>query len=148
MQKKLVFIMIGIIIGGVGVSIFWAKVIFYNKQRAKLENLVQCEELAFKVYQTGEINSSLISLNFIIDKLESYKKTLDPQSTNYNIFINDLGLTYGRLFVVYNRIYQQEKSEHAYQKAVELIGSKCNISSRKELNEVIKKIDKSAQNSR
>lgn len=101
-----------------------------------------------RISQTGEINSSIAVLNHIIDKLESYKKTIDIQSTNYNIFITDLGLAYGRLSVVYDRIYQQEKSENAYQKAVELIGSKCNISSRKELNEVIKKIDKSAQNSR
>ena len=36
--------MVGIIIGCVGASIFWAKFIFYNRQIMELENLAWWEE--------------------------------------------------------------------------------------------------------
>lgn len=139
-----VLIIIGSIIGGIGASIFWGRFMFRNMQLAELKNVVELEELTYRVYRGGDINSSIIAFNYLVDKLESYKRTADPKRPNYSIFVSDLGLAHARLFVLYDRAEKYNLAEKEYQKAIELIEK---VDSREELKQIIERIDKSARNS-
>lgn len=151
MRKKVLGISVGIVlvmILGIGTSIFWWKHMSYSAQIAELVNISELENVVFKIYKTNDFDSSVIALNYLSDKLKFYKETSDPKSRNYGTFITDLGLTHARLFLVYEAKGKQDLAEQEYQKAIELLGGKFKIGSRKELKKMIEKMDKSAQNIR
>lgn len=146
MRKYLLFtilIIFGAIIGGIGISIFCGRVASHNAQIAELENISELENLAFKIYKTGDFNSSIIALNYLSDKLE-FCKERSSKNPNCDTFITDLGLTHARLFLLYETNGKQDLAEQEYQTAIELIGGEFKVGSQEELKELIKKIDKSA----
>jgi len=138
MRKHLSYIIIfivGLLIGATLLSVVFMKGLSRISSINNMRNVTRLMNIAHKVYKIGDFDSSIAALNALVKELESYHKT--------DKFIAiDLGLTYARLFVVYERAGKQDLANQNYQKAIELIGSKFKIKSPEELKESIEKIDK------
>lgn len=140
----LTFIIVGGIIGGIIVNVYWIRFMTTYTELSEMEDVANLEELTFKIYSTGNYNNSIIALHDLSDRLEIYVKTLHHTNPNYAIFINDLVLTHGRLFLVYQRNGEQNLAEQEYQKAMKLIDKRWDIKSEKQLKDMIETIDRNA----
>jgi len=138
MRKYLSYIIIfivGLLIGATLLSVVFMKMLSRISSINNMRNVIRVRNIAHKVYKIGDFDSSITALNELVKELEPYQKT--------NKFIAlDLGLTYARLFVVYERTGKQALANQNYQKAIELIGSRFKIKSPEELKGLIGKIDK------
>ncbi len=145
MKKYLLYvllILIGAIIGRVTTNTYaLGKVLSDYMQIMETNSISDLEDCVLAVYSEGDFESSLIALNYYSEKLEYYKKSSKPESLKYDVIITKLGLTHGRLFLLYESKGEKDLAEQEYQKAIGFIGKKCKITSKDDLRKIIKKFD-------
>lgn len=101
-----------------------------------LMSVSDIENLSSKIYKTGNYESSIIVLNFLVDKLKQYENIVDKQDLISTLRI-DRGLAHGRLYVLYKRKSKEDLAQKEYINAIELLKEKYHITSEKRLKEAI-----------
>jgi len=151
MKKYLSYIatfIAGIVIGSGILTLIFIILWSHELDQNLRTNVSRLENMASKVYAIGDVNSSIVVLNELARNLENYRKIKGINKGIHNTITTDLGLTYARLFVVYERMGEKIIAEQEYQKTIELVGNKFKVNSPNKLKEIIEKIDKSTLNSR
>jgi hypothetical protein len=110
-----------------------------------LLNISDLEKLTYDIYSTGDYQSSVVVLNYLINKLRMYEELSDRQD-NLEILRTDRGLAHGRLYIVHRRRGEEEIGRKEYENAIMLLGPKYNIRTEDDLKDVIERIDKSKEN--
>lgn len=144
--SRIVIFIVGLLMGGIISSIVFTQFLYIEYFKDRL----QLGIIANKVYRTGEINASIVVLDNLANTLESYQKLIKTKKSKRAIedrdeIRQDLGLIYGRLFILYEKAGKQDLADHYYSKAKELFNSRCpdkkKIFSPSELKEFIEKVD-------
>ncbi len=145
MKKIIPFIIIGAVVGALSVTIFWSRFLAYHNKTERMIRIGGLENLVFEVYKTGDVEASIVALSHLIPKLRWYEAEMDPQDSDYETIVTDLGLSYARLFLLYEAKGSQKLADQKYQEAIKLIGERFKVDSKGSLRELIKQIDISAQ---
>ncbi len=140
----LALLVIGIIIGAAGSSIYWIKFFGTYTELMGSNNISDLTNFALKICETGNSNSCIVALNYSANKLEMYQRIITPKDPNYTGLNIDLALTYARIGVLYEKDGKHDLAEQEYQKALRLVPKKWNMNSEKQLKDMIEKIDRNA----
>ena len=152
MKKRLPYIItfvVGLLIGAAISYLASLKTLSQALGIINLYNRASLENMAYQVYKKGDFDSSVVALSELVKELEPYYETIktikrESVINNKRNIAIDLGLTYARLFVVYERAGKQDLANQYYQKAAELLNSRGEkmVKSPEQLKEFINKIDK------
>lgn len=134
----------GIIIGSIISILVFGKLFSDSKETEALMTIAELQDLASDIYESGDYNTSVIVLNYLVKKLASHQNLSDESG----IFRTDEGLAHGRLYVLHKREGEKELAEKEYTKAMSLLGSKYKITTKDELFSVISEFDKMAREHR
>lgn len=146
MKKYLSYIVTfigGLLIGTIILSAVFMKLWSNESTINIMNNIGRLENIVYKIYKIGDFNSSVVALNELINYLEYYLKIIKIDKGIHDLIVEDSGLTYARLFILFEKAGKQDLANQNYQKAIELIGSRFKIKSQEELKELMGKIDKS-----
>jgi hypothetical protein len=135
----------GLIIGfGVSLGVLGE----YSSDLSKVEAIMSMSDLetiSSRIYRTGDYESSLIILNYLINKLKFLEGISDREEL-IKIFRIDRGFAHGRLYLIYKRRGEEELSQKEYINAMRLLEAEYNIETEDNLRNVIEKIDQSSRN--
>ena len=99
------------------------------------------QDVVFKVYRAGDYDSTVIALKALVGTLEEYLSVASPKSRDYHVFRSDAGLSYARLFVVYDRKGEEALAGQAYARAKEYLAPGYDVDTTEGLRELIARLD-------
>jgi len=94
------------------------------------------EDLSSRICETGNYQSSVIALKYLIDKLDAYEEVNQDKSS----IMIDKGLAHGRLFILYKNNGEEELAQQEYVKAINLLQDSYHIRNENDLKKIIKRI--------
>jgi len=127
---------LGVFLGVIVFAIFSSG---YERDK-KFVRVAEIKSLTSEIYNTGNIESSIIILNYLLSKIDSFEESL-KEYASYDI---DKGLAHGRLCLLYKKIGEDDCSDRECTKAIELLEQKYKIQSKEDLIETMYKIDSKA----
>ncbi|GEM_PF-6558900 len=143
---KKYFLYIALILGGAVIGSIVTSTFILGERLSNYLEIIQANYMAelgecvYKVYHVGDFESSVVALNDYSDKLKFHENNYKNGILSYDIITN-LGMTHGRLFLLYDSKGKKDLAEQEYQKAVSFIGDRWHITSRNQLKEIILRFD-------
>ena len=96
--KKILIFILGLINGSRAVFLIIDKYDAEISEAKKIFYIKDLETLAFHIYNTGEYESSVIILRYLIDKLHVDEDMIEKPNFSENLKL-DRGIVYGRLYL-------------------------------------------------
>ena len=107
----------------------------------RLRSLSTLERMAVAVYDTGDNGATVVAFKTLLEELTNQMDQLTPEDRNFAILRSDLGLTYARLFIVYDRTGKEDLARTAYERAKGLLEANYRINSTDDLKATIQRLD-------
>ncbi|MBN2381873.1 hypothetical protein JXQ70_03235 [bacterium] len=143
-SQAICFLLLGVIIGVVCLCFFQSKAANMLAYMNTLTYFADVGKLVFQIYISGDDQSAIIALNYLIDRLQQYREDSEHDDDFQERAINDIAICHARLFKIYQNKGDFTSADIEYEKYIHTMKLLCHDDyaiSKEELLAQIKELD-------